>query len=548
MHAIPRTRRLRTPLAALVALALAAPAGAQQPGPQVDDLFSAFASLETPGCAVGVTRDGAEVLTRGYGSADLENRIANTGATIFEAGSVSKQFTTAAVVLLAQDGKLSLDDDVRRFLPELPEYGAPITIRHLVTHTSGLRDWGSLASLGGWPRTTRTYTHEHMLDIAARQRELNYLPGDFYSYTNTGYNLMAVIVERVSGMPFAEFSRVRLFEPLGLAHTQWRDDYTRIVPGRAQAYRRTSDGYRLNMPFENVHGNGGLLTTVGDLLRWTHLLERGEIAGPEFTREMHRQARLNNGREIEYAGGLFVTSHRGIPEVNHSGSTAGYRAFLTRYPDHGVAVAVLCNNATANATALARGVADLYLPASPASESATAATGIAGPEAAALPGLYRETRRGRPLRIAERNGGLVAGNAALTPAGPGRYTLPGGATIIVGPPATAGVAAFRWTAADGDEVEYVREPEFAPTAAELQAYAGRYHSDEVEATYTVTVEDGTLLLRERFGPAAELTPAYPDAFTLGGSVIRFARDAGGRVTALSSASDRVWNLRFDRVD
>ena len=179
------------------------------------------------------------MLLKAYGMADLEHDVRNTPDTIFEAGSVSKQFTAMAVQLLAGDGKLSLDDPVRKYIPELPDYGKPLTIRHMLSHTSGLRDWGSVESIAGWPRTTREYTHAHVLEIVSRQKSLNFDPGTKWSYSNTGFNLAAIIVSRVSGMPFAEFSKQRIFAPLGMTHTSWRDDHTRIVKGRAIAYSRS---------------------------------------------------------------------------------------------------------------------------------------------------------------------------------------------------------------------------------------------------------------------------------------------------------------------
>jgi CubicO group peptidase (beta-lactamase class C family) len=304
-------------------------------------------SAVAPGCALGVDRAGAPRFTRAWGRADLEFDAPITPATIFEAGSVSKQFTAAATVLLALDGKLNLDDDVRRYVPELPQYQRPITIRHLLNHTSGLRDWGDIVSLAGWPRGMRRYTHDDVLQVLARQSALNYPPGDRYSYTNSGYNLLAMIVARVSGMPFAEFSRTRLFEPLGLTHTQWRDDYSRIVKGRAQAYEPAGSGWRLEMPFENVHGNGGLLTTVGDLLTWTGVLEHPSPEWRALVDSMHVRGRLTSGDTISYALGLFVDQYRGVRRVQHSGSTAGYRAYLVRFPDRGLSIAVLCNAANA---------------------------------------------------------------------------------------------------------------------------------------------------------------------------------------------------------
>ncbi len=341
--------------------ALSQPAAVQQaPAAAVDALFARW-TPSTPGCAVGVGADGAPVLERGYGMADLEHDEANSANTVFEAGSVSKQFTAAAVLLLARDGKLRLDDPVRKYIPELPDYGVPLTIRHMLTHTSGLRDWGEVAGIAGWPRGSRVHTHAHVLDIVSRQKSLNFTPGSNWSYSNTGYNLAAIIVARVSGKSFAEFSRERIFAPLGMTHTSWRDDYTRIVKHRAIAYEQGADGYHEDMPFENVHGNGGLLTTVGDLLRWNENFVSPVVGDKAFIAEEQTPGRFNDGREHEYALGLYVRPYRGVPEVGHSGSTAGYRAYLARYPNQHLSVAVLCNAGNANATQYAHSIAELYL-------------------------------------------------------------------------------------------------------------------------------------------------------------------------------------------
>jgi len=325
----------------------------------VDAVFSRW-TRATPGCAVGVGVNGKSVLERAYGMADLEHDVANAPDTIFEAGSVAKQFTAAAVLLLAQDGKLSLDDPVRKYVPELPDYGVPLTIRHMLTHTSGLRDWGAIAGIAGWPRGRRAHTHAHVLDIVSRQKALNFTPGSNWSYSNTGYNLSAIIVSRASGQSFAEFSRDRIFKPLRMTRTSWRDDYTRIVKHRAIAYSPQADGFAQDMPFENVHGNGGLLTTVGDLLRWNENFVAPTVGGKEFVAQQQTAAPVGDGRS-DYALGLYIGRYRGVPEVFHSGSTAGYRAFLTRYPKQNLSVAVLCNTGNANATQYAHAVAEAYL-------------------------------------------------------------------------------------------------------------------------------------------------------------------------------------------
>src|ERR1051326_1913864 len=317
---------LRTITGVLCAVGLALTQGAAvSPRSSAVDAVFAQWTHDTPGCAVGVATGGARVLERAYGMADLERDVPNAPDTIFEAGSVSKQFTAMAVLLLAREGKLSLDDPARKYIPELPDYGSPLTIRHMLTHTSGLRDWGEVEGIAGWPRTSRAYTHAHVLDIVSRQKSLNFAPGTAWSYSNTGYNLAAVIVSRVSGQSFADFTRERIFQPLGMTHTSWRDDFTRVVKHRAIAYRQASDGWHEEMPFEDVHGNGGLLTTVGDLLTWNENFVAPKVGDRQLVADEQTVARLTDGESTGYAFGLFVGSYRGVREVNHSGSTAGYR-------------------------------------------------------------------------------------------------------------------------------------------------------------------------------------------------------------------------------
>ena len=333
---------------------------ATSPAAAVDEIFSKWTS-STPGCAVGVAVGGQTVLLRAYGMADLERDVRNGPETIFESGSVAKQFTALAVQLLAGDGKLSLDDPVRKYVPELPDYGKPLTIRHMLSHTSGLRDWGSVEGIAGWPRTTREYTHAHVLDIVSRQKSLNFDPGTRWSYSNTGFNLAAVIVSRVSGMSFAEFSRQRIFLPLRMTHTSWRDDHTRIVKGRAVAYSERNGGYQIEMPFENVHGNGGLLTTVGDLLAWNENFINPKVGNPKLIAEMTTVGKFNDGKLLDYGLGLYVNDYRGVKNVYHSGSTAGYRAHLNRFPESHTSVAVLCNGSNGDATRSANLVSDVFL-------------------------------------------------------------------------------------------------------------------------------------------------------------------------------------------
>lgn len=519
----------------------------------VDSIFAALAGTDNPGCAVGVSLNGREVLARAYGLADLEHDMPNTPVTVFEPGSVSKQFVAAATVLLAVDSRISLGDDVRDYVPELPDYGEVITVRDLLSHTSGLRDWGSIAGIHGWQRTTRRHTHTHMLDITRRQKSLNYPPGEYYSYTNTGYNLLSVLVERVTGMTLDEYSQERLFGPLGMTRTQWRDDFTEVVRHRSTAYRPTEDGtFHQLMPFENVYGNGGLLSTVGDLLRFTHNLETGDVGGPRFVEEMHRQGVLDSGRKLKYAAGIFIDEYRGVPEVHHAGATAGYGGFLTRFPEQGVAVAVMCNVSGANPGGLAHEVADLYL-AGQVDENIP--PGRSGPPVEvdldaleAFSGGYRDTFAGGFVPVTVSEGQLRAAGVPLTPVSPTRFEGAGAYVLEFDEPASEDSRPSAFLMSQVLDRARLEPIEIAdPSPEQLAEYVGAYRSEEAEVTYWIEVDGGQLRSRQRYDVTISLTPAYEDAFTGFGATFIFDRDGSGRVTGFTMSRGRVWGLGFERL-
>ena len=535
-----------------VAPAIGQPAASSAAAPpaatlaEVDKAFARWNSTSLPGCAVGVSRDGRPLLTRAYGMADLEHGIANQPDSIIEAGSVSKQFTAAAVLLLVQQGKVALDDPARKYIPELPDYGTPLTVRHLLTHTSGLRDWGAVEDIVGWPRTSRTYTHAHVLDIVSRQKATNFPPGSAYSYSNTGYNLAAILVSRVSGRSFADFTREMLFEPLGMTRTSWRDDFTRVVRDRSIAYAVSPSGaVSMDMPFENVHGNGGLLTTVSDLLKWNDNAVHARVGGRGLIELQRETMRLTGGEKIEYAFGLRVSAWKGVPEVAHSGATAGYRAWLGQYPTKHLSVAVLCNAGNAGAPGLGHQVADLFLDLKAAAPVASSAPLVAEARLREIAGLYRNQRRNDVMTVAFQGGELrIAGAGTLRPVSQDAF-LAGDARFEVDRDAKGVVRGVR-VAAGGEVFAFDRVEPANPTAADLAAFTGEYASDEAEMVLRVAVEDGKLVIHRRPDTKIALTPTFADAFRseLGG--IRFLRGPRGIVTEMSVSQDRVWDLRFAR--
>jgi CubicO group peptidase (beta-lactamase class C family) len=367
---VSTTGPISTALIAAVALSpLALPLStisAQSLPARTDSVMRSFVASDAPGCAVAIDSASIAIHRGAYGLAELEYRVPISNSTIFEAGSVSKQFVAAAVLLLEKRGVLSLDDTLQKWFPEIPVYEQPITIRHLMLHTSGLRDWGSVRGLAGWPRWTASYTHGDALAIIARQHGLNHLPGEAYSYTNTGYNLMAMLVERATRQRFTTFTQREFFEPLGMSSTSWRDDYRRIVPNRAQAYSRSAGQWRLDMPFEHVYGNGGLLTTVDDLIKWNRALTEGRVGSPDVSAVMQQSGLFNDGREVGYGCGLQIGTTRGVRSISHGGSTAGYRAALARFPDQSISIAILCNRGDANPVAMVETILEGTLPFGPA--------------------------------------------------------------------------------------------------------------------------------------------------------------------------------------
>ncbi|MFO7692977.1 MAG: serine hydrolase domain-containing protein [Vicinamibacterales bacterium] len=341
---------------------------AQPPAPkgppwaaQVDAVFAQWNRPDSPGCALGVFQDGRTAYSRGYGMADLEHDAPITPGSVFYAGSVSKQFTAMAAALAIKQGKLGPDDDVRKYVPELPEYGRPITLRHLLHHTSGLRDVNTLMALAG-RRDEDAFDNEAVLRIVSRQKALNFLPGDEYLYSNSGYAMLALAIERATGVPFDEYAEVNIFGPLGMKASHFHTDLTRLVPGRAWAYDKRTDGsFVLNSPQNERAGAGGLFTTVRELGRWDENFYDARVGGPDIIRMLETPGHLNSGNGLTYGWGLMAGSYRGVPIIEHSGSLGGYRAHLIRFRPMHTSVAILCNVSNVTTRTIVRRVADAVL-------------------------------------------------------------------------------------------------------------------------------------------------------------------------------------------
>lgn len=357
---------VRAALAAAGLLA-AAPLSAQTPprlasdsaSRWVDSIFSPYASSRSPGCAVGVTRNGAIVLAKGYGMADLEHDAPITRDTRFYIASLSKQFTAMAIVLLAHDGKLTLDDPIRKWVPEVPAFANQVTLRHLLYHTSGLRDYFTLLAVSGWPSDGQL-TERQFLDLIGRQKSLNFQPGEEFLYSNTGYVLLSIVVRRAAGTSLREFASERIFKPLGMTRTEFRDDHTALIPQRAVGYQAAGSTFRLSQPAFDVVGDGGMYSTVEDLVKWDANFETGWVGNREGIALLEAPGKLNDGQTIPYALAQAIGTFHGMKTFSHGGAYGGYRSTLTRFPDKGMSVITLCNTASAPST-LAEQVARVYL-------------------------------------------------------------------------------------------------------------------------------------------------------------------------------------------
>ena len=325
----------------------------------VDEVFADFTKAGSPGCAVAIYRNGRIIYAKGYGLANIEEDVPITPQTVFDIGSTSKQFTAASILLLEKQGKLSLTDDVRKYIPELPDYGQKISILQLLNHTSGLRDYLALMHLAGI-NTDSVTKDEDALQIITRQKALNFAPGSDWLYSNSGFFLQSIIVKRVSGKTLREFATENIFNPLEMIHTQYRDDHKALISNRAMAYEK-KDGYTLHVSYFEQTGDGAVHTSVEDLLRWDENFYSGQVGGKNFLAEMQEPGKLNTGKVLDYAKGLWIEDYRGLHTVNHGGSWGGYRAELLRFPDQHFSVACLCNRGDATPTRRAHQVADIYL-------------------------------------------------------------------------------------------------------------------------------------------------------------------------------------------
>jgi CubicO group peptidase (beta-lactamase class C family) len=542
---------------------------------QVDKVFEKWDHTDTPGCALGVYKDGQIVYKRGYGMANLNDDVTITPETVFHVASMSKQFTAASILLLQQQGKLSIDDDVHKYIPELPDFGERITLRHLMHHTSGLRDQWSLLELAGWRYSQDLITDDDVMSVLVHQKALNFKPGEKYMYSNTGFTLLAIIVKRVSGMSFREFTTKNIFEPLGMKHTHFRDDHEEIIKHDALGYEEDGKAkpFRMSLTNFDTAGATSLHTTVEDLQLWDENFYNPKVGGPTFIEQMLHRDKLNNGELQDYASGLAIGKYKGLPTVGHGGADAGYRSNITRFPDQHFSVAVLCNSAEASPGGLTDQVADIVLAkeikaAAPAASkeptpeiAKTAAAGTSAPipltpeQMNAIAGNYWDGKDQFAKVIIKDSKLLLDVNREdwheLKQFAPAHFHVadePWGEDIDLHFIAAVGEKPRHLEeASDGGKPELFElvTPAKA-TDTELAEYAGAYISEEIDPVYRVVVQNGSVILTRLKHSPDELRPAIHDVFVGDIGKIAFTRDASGHISGFILDADRIENFRFTK--
>jgi CubicO group peptidase (beta-lactamase class C family) len=520
---------------------------------RVDSLFARHAAGLVPGVAVAVVRNDTVIFRKGYGYADLEHRIPITPSSVFDAASVSKQFTGLAVSMLVEQGQIRLDDDVRKYIPELHAFSPAITIGQLLHHTSGLRDWPGALTLAGW-NPGDVISFEQILRFAYDQRTLNFVPGAEHTYSNTNYNLLAEIVARVSGTSFRAFTDDHIFRPLGMTSTHFRTRLGDVIPQRTWSYARGSDSAWSLVPNGLLaQGSSSLFTTADDLAKWIVNFGRHTVGGASAVEHMLAPGRLNDGSPVKYAFGVLVDSWRGIPMITHNGGWAGYSSFTVYFPTQHNGV-VLLSNTPINPDAAGIALSEIFFAKDLAPAPATAGQSRVMPvpvpsatldEYAGVyrlgPGWYVRIRReGTALRVQATR----EAEFPMSARSPREFWVDDyGGSITFQRDSAQRVTSILYRGKSAPRVDASGQ-----RSAPLADYAGTYESGELAVRYSIVPRDSTLVMQTFRRTAIPLSRALGDDFTAAdGLDVWFERDGSGRVTGFSaSLGPRNRNIRFTR--
>ncbi len=525
---------------------------------RVDKIFENWDKSDSPGAALAVVKGKKVVYAQGYGSANLEYDIPITPETIFHVASISKQFTAFAITKLADAGNLSLDDDIRLHLPDIPDFGKTITIRHLIHHISGLRDQWELLAMAGW-RLDDVITKNHILKMVRRQKDLNFDPGEEYLYCNTGYTLLAEIVERVTKKSFRDWTLENIFKPLSMTNTQFFDDHERIVKNRAYSYSPQEKGFRKRvLSFANV-GATSLFTTAEDMAKWVQNFDSQIIGNDAVLKQMHEQGSLNSGETLNYAFGLSIGEYKGLKTVGHGGSDAGFRSHVVRFPEEDFAVIVLSNLSSINTSRLAMQVADLYLAKKikekklPKKKAERASIELDPKILTAYEGLYK-IRPDYALTIKIQNGQLfIQGTGGsqhiLYPESETLFFRENDDFEILFTINNVGDITKITVLDNGRKIEGTKFIPIHLNPEQIAEYTGEYYSPELDTFYRIVwVEDRLVATHRKHDdiPLTKITPDYYSGTEWFFRTLHFTRDESNSIDGFMVTGSRVRNLRFTK--
>ncbi|MBN1225279.1 MAG: serine hydrolase [Candidatus Aminicenantes bacterium] len=546
---------------------------------EVDKLFADWDKPETPGCVVGVIENGKLLYTKGYGLANLDYDIPMTPRSVVYIASTSKQFTAACVALLIQKGELSYEDDIRKYFPEIADYGIPIKVKNLIHHTSGISDYLGLMELAGLSFEDY-FNNDTALEWIFRQKALNFEPGEKFIYSNSGYVLMAELVKRVSGKTLRQFAEVNIFGPLGMTDSHFNDDRSEVVKNRVISYRlideeekketekeiekseaekgkKEAKGYKQFLKNFDAVGDGDLLTTVEDLHKWDQNFYQQKVGGPEFTDLMLTRGKLNDGQELDYAFGLFHGEYKGLKTVSHGGGMLGFRTEMLRFPEQRFTVICLSNLANFDPIDRCKKVADIF-----------------------LAGLFKEEMKPEP-KEAKKEASTVMVDPAILDSYVGKYKMDIGPVIIVTrefdrlfiePSGQPKMKLKSLSDTDfvneksGAEMSFHKDKDSGniridvriggmnltaekititpPDLEQLREYVGEYYNDELDTTYALMLVDGKMMVRVRKNPPLQLEMTDADAFASSRFKLIFDRNAENRIAGFTLDAGRVQNLKF----
>lgn len=528
---------------------------------RIDQIMSKWDTDDSPGASVAIVHNGAIVFSKGYGISNMEYGIPIDTESIFHTASISKQFTAFAIMLLAEENKLSLDDDIREYIPEVPDFGETITLRHLANHTSGIRDQWSLLVMAGW-RMDDVITTEHILKLVSQQKELNFKPGEQFLYSNTGFTLLAEVVSRVSGMSFSTFAKQRIFEPLHMKNSLFYDDHERLVKNRVYSYVENSSGYKKLVLSYATAGATSLFTTPEDLTNWVINFDRMIVGSRETMQEMHRKGILNDGDSTDYSLGQSIGIYNGLYNVRHGGADAGYRTFISRFPDQDFAVVIFGNDASFDPRRIAYQLTDLYLEdeyvdASTASEPKKVIKYKEKIEKSLLRSYCGEYELESnfvlsiTLEFAKLMGTMNRQSKfVLIPVSQSKFVISGEQTKVSFHPVDGVVNQLKLHQ-NGALMTGERIEEFDPNGVKNEMYLGTFYSDELKTNYIIKELDGILTMTHSRMGDFKIIPRKKDVFDSdywAFSMVKFIRNEAGEVTQFRASNGRVQNLLFERID